>query len=110
MLISELTVYDFLREKINLSESDARRYAKELAFAEEKLRADIKVTISEEMTKGDYATKKDIKDLEAKLEVKIVQLETKIEKGFKDILIWVVSAMVVIAGLTVAVLRFFSNR
>ncbi len=58
MLISELTVYDFLREKIHLSDSDARRYAKELALAEEKLRSEMKVSITEELAKGDYATKK----------------------------------------------------
>lgn len=107
MLISELTVYDFLKDKIKLSESDARRYAKELALAEEKLRGDIKVTVSEEMTKGDYATKKDIKDLEVKLEVKIAQLEAKIEKGFKEIIIWVVSTMVAIGGLTIAIIKLF---
>ncbi len=49
MLISEIAVYDFLREKMNLSESDARRYAKELALAEEKYRAELKMTIHEEM-------------------------------------------------------------
>lgn len=36
MLISELTVYDFLRQKIKLSDSEARQYAKELSLAEEK--------------------------------------------------------------------------
>ncbi len=47
MLISELTVYDFSKDKIKLSESDAKRYAKELALAEEKLRHDIKSDISD---------------------------------------------------------------
>ena len=103
MLISELSVYDFLREKINLSESDARRYARELALAEEKLRGEIKVSVSEEMNKGDYSTKKDIKDLE----IKIAQLDTKIEKGFKEIIVWVVGAMVAIGGLTIAVIKLF---
>ncbi len=56
MLISELTVYDFLKEKINLSDSDARRYAKELALAEEKLRSEMRTSITEELAKGDYAT------------------------------------------------------
>ena len=103
MLISELTVYDFLKEKINLSDSDARRFAKELSLAEEKLRFDMKTSISEEISKGDYATKKDIKELE----IKITQLDTKIEKGFKEVIIWVVSAMVAIGGLTIALIRLF---
>jgi len=96
MLISELTVYDFLREKIKLSDSDARRYAKELALAEEKLRLEVKFNIGEEINKGDYATKKDIKEL-----------EVKIEKGFKEVIIWLVSAVVAIGGLTIAIIKLF---
>jgi uncharacterized protein YfkK (UPF0435 family) len=42
MLISELTVYDFLRQKIKLSDSEARQYAKELSLAEEKFRYKLK--------------------------------------------------------------------
>ncbi len=103
MLISELSVYDFLREKINLSESDARKYAKELSLAEEKLRSEWKNNINEEIRVGDYATKKDIKELE----VKIGQLETKIEKGFKEVIIWVVGAMVAIGGLSIAIMKLF---
>lgn len=103
MLISELTVYDFLREKINLSDSDARRYAKELALAEEKLRFEMKASITEELTRGDYATKKDIKDLD----IKITHLETKIEKGFKEVIVWVVGAIVTIGGLSIAIIKLF---
>jgi hypothetical protein len=103
MLISELTVYDFLREKINLSESEARRYAKELSFAEEKLRNELKISIVDEVSKGDFATKKDIKDLE----IKLTHLETKIEKGFKEVIIWVVGAMLAIGGLIVAIIKLF---
>jgi len=96
MLISELTVYDFLREKINLSDSDARRYAKELAMAEEKLRLEMKSSITEELVRGDYATKKDIKEL-----------EVKIEKGFKEVIVWVVGAIVAIGGLSIAIIKLF---
>lgn len=96
MLISELTVYDFLREKINLSDSDARRYAKELALAEEKLRSEMKASITEELARGDYATKKDIKEL-----------EVKIEKGFKEVIVWVVGAIVAIGGLSIAIIKLF---
>ncbi len=103
MLISELTIYDFLREKINLSDSDARRYAKELALAEEKLRYELKISIGDEINKGDYSTKKDIKELE----IKITQLETKIEKGFKEVIVWVVSAIVAIGGLSIAIIKLF---
>lgn len=94
MLISELTVYDFLEDKIKLSESDARRYAKELAFAEEKLRAELKMNINEEIRNGDYATRKDLKEL-----------EVKIEKGFKEVIIWVVGAVVAIGGLEIAIIK-----
>jgi hypothetical protein len=103
MLISELTVYDFLREKINLSDSDAWRYAKELSLAEEKLRNELKTSVSDEINKGDYSTKKDIKELE----IKITQLETKIEKGFKEVTVWVVSATVAIGGLSIAIIKLF---
>ena len=103
MLISELTVYDFLREKINLSDSDARRYAKELAMAEEKLRNELKTSISDEINKGDYSTKKDTKELE----IKITQLETRIEKGFKEVIVWVVGAIVAIGGLSIVIIKLF---
>ena len=96
MLISELSVYDFLKEKIKLSESDARKYAKELSQAEEKLRSEWKNNISEEVRNGDYATKKDIKEL-----------EVKIEKGFKEVIVWVVGAMVAIGGLGIAIIKLF---
>lgn len=78
-------------------------FIRELALAEEKLRNEIKVSFSEEMNKGDYSTKKDIKDLE----IKIAQLDTKIEKGFKEIIVWAVGAMVAIGGLIIAVIRLF---
>ena len=60
-------------------------------------------SIGEEINKGDYATKKDMKDLE----IKITQLETKIEKGFKEVIIWIVSAMVAIGGLSIAIIKLF---
>ncbi len=96
MLISELSVYDFLRENIKLSDSDARRDAKELSQAEEKLRSEMKASITEEMVKGDYPTKKDIKEL-----------EVKIEKGFKEVIVWVVGAIVAIGGLSIAIIKLF---
>lgn len=42
MLISELTVYDFLKDKIKLSDSDAKRYAMEMPYAEERLHIEVK--------------------------------------------------------------------
>lgn len=96
MLISELSVYDFLRQKIKLSDSEARQYAKELSLAEEKLRSEWKININEEIRNGDYATKKDIKEL-----------EVKIEKGFKEMIVWVVGAMVAIGGLGIAIIKLF---
>jgi hypothetical protein len=41
MLISELTVYDFLKDKIKLSDSDAKRYAMEMALVDHKLNTKI---------------------------------------------------------------------
>lgn len=96
MLISELTVYDFLKDKIKLSDSDAKRYAKEMSLAEESLRKEIRFDISNEIKSGDYATKKDIKDL-----------EIRIEKGFKEVIIWVISFMIAIAGIAVAIIKLF---
>lgn len=96
MLISELTIYDFLKDKIKLSDSDAKRYAKEMAMAEEKLNTEIKSNINSEINRGDYATKKDIKDL-----------EIRIEKGFKEVIIWVIGFMIAIAGISVAIIKLF---
>ena len=48
-LILALTVFDFLREKIKLSDTDARHDAKEYAAAEEKYRAEIRINVSEEI-------------------------------------------------------------
>lgn len=96
MLISELSAYDFFKEKIKLSESDARKYAKELANAEDQLQNETKVTIDEEMKRGDFATKKHIKDL-----------EIRIEKGFREIIVWIIGAMVAISGLGIAIIKLF---
>ncbi len=49
-----------------------------------------------DLRRSDYSTKKDIKDL-----------ETKIEKGFKEVIIWVVGAMVAIGGLSIAIIKLF---
>ena len=56
-----------------------------------------------EIRVGTYATKKDIKELE----VKVGQLETKIVKGFKEVIVWVVGAMVAIGGLGIAIIKLF---
>lgn len=96
MLISELTVYDFLKDKIKLSDSDAKRYAKEMSLAEERLRNEVKFNINDEIKKGDYATKKDIKDL-----------EIRIEKGFKEVIVWVIAFLTGIIGIAVAIIKLF---
>lgn len=49
-----------------------------------------------EIRVGTYPTKKDIKEL-----------EVKIEKGFKEIIVWVVGAMVAIGGLGIAIIKLF---
>lgn len=96
MLISELTVYDFLKDKIKLSDSDAKRYAKEMASAEEKLRYELRVDISSEIKNGDYATKTDMKEL-----------EIRIEKGFRETIMWIIGFMVAIATLSVTIIKMF---
>jgi hypothetical protein len=96
MGISELSVYEFLKEKIKLSDTDARNYTKELSSAEEKLRFEIKDRIATEIKIGDFATKRDIKDLEIKL-----------ERGFKEVIIWVIASMVAVVGLAVALIKLF---
>lgn len=95
-MISEITVYDFLKDKIKLSDSDAKRYAKEMSLAEEKLHDKIKFDINNEISKGDFATKKDIKDL-----------EIRIEKGFKEVIVWVITFMTAIIGIAVAIIKIF---
>jgi hypothetical protein len=107
MLISELTVYDFLKEKLKLSDSDAKRYAKELAEAEEKLHKEIENGIYDGLKKNDYSTKYDLFAVKADIDLKIAQLETKIEKGFKEVIVWVVGAMVAIQGLAIAIMKLF---
>lgn len=100
MLISELSVYDFLKEKIKLSEVDARKYAQELAYAEQRLHIEVKEIIGAKFKELDYITKTD-------LDLKIAQLETKIEKGFKEVIIWVIAAMVALSGLVMAMIKLF---
>ena len=48
----------------------------------------------------DYVTK-------TYLDARISQLETRIEKGFKEINIWLISFMVGIAGIAVAIIKLF---
>ena len=86
--------YDYFR--INLSENDAHRYAKELLIAEEKLITEIKISVGDEVRYGDFVTKKDLKELEVKM-----------EKGFKEVIIWVVGFLVALTGLAVAIIKFF---
>lgn len=49
-----------------------------------------------EICNGEYATKKDIKEL-----------EVKIEKGFKEVIVWVVGAIIAIGGLGIAIIKLF---
>ncbi len=96
MLISEISLYDFLKDKIKLPDSDAKKYVKELAYAEDQMRKERKITVEKEVRSSDSATKKDINDL-----------EIKIEKGFREVIVWVVGAMVAIGGLTLAIIKLF---
>lgn len=96
MLISEITIYEFLRDKVKLSENDAKKYAKEMAQAEEKLHREIEDGIAYQIKNGDFATKKDIKDL-----------EIRIEKGFREVIVWVIASLTAIIGLALAIIKLF---
>ena len=96
MLISELTVYDFLKDKIKLSDSDAKRYAKEISQVGEKLDSQINSKVQE----ADYVTK-------SYLDTRIAQLETRIEKGFREVIVWVIAFMTGITGIAVAIIKLF---
>ena len=96
MLISELTVYDFLKDKIKLSDSDAKRYAKEMSLVGEKVDSQINNKLQE----ADYVTK-------SYLDTRIAQLETRIEKGFKEVIVWVIAFMTAIIGIAVAIIKLF---
>lgn len=100
MLISEISVYEFLKDKVKLSDTDAKRYAKELAIAEEQLHKEVKNEINNKINEADYVTK-------SYLDVKVSQLETRIEKGFKETIIWVVSFVIAIVGIAVAIIKLF---
>jgi hypothetical protein len=105
MLISELTVYDFLKEKIKLPDADAKRYAKEMAAAEEKLHKGIddKVVNAFMKEKDILATKDNITELKES----ILKLETKMEAGFKDNLKWIVGILLGAISLAVAIIKAF---
>lgn len=96
MLISELTVYDFLKDKIKLSDSDAKRYAKEMSLVGEKIDSQINNKLQE----ADYVTK-------SYLDTRIAQLEARIEKGFKEVIVWVIAFMTGIIGIAVAIIKLF---
>jgi hypothetical protein len=100
MLISELTVYDFLKDQIKLSDSDAKRYAKEIALVGEGLNSEIKDQIHTKFKESDYVTK-------SYLDTRISQLETRIEKGFREIIIWVIGFTIGIVGIAVAIIKLF---
>ena len=96
MFISELNVYDFLKDKINLSDTDARKYARELLLTEERLRKQINIDVKQEISSHNFPTKIDIKEL-----------EIKIEKGFKEVILSVVGAVIAMAGLSTAIIKLF---
>ena len=100
MLISELSLYDFLKDKLKLSDSDAKRYVKELALAEEKLYQNINNRFKE----VDYITNNTFNLKMGQLEARV---DARMEKGFKDIIIWVVGTMIAISGLAIAIMKLF---
>lgn len=103
MLISELTVYDFLKEKIKLPENDAKHFAKEIALAGERFDNKVEQEIHTKFKESDYITKEYFK---LELDARLAQFEIRMQKGFKEIIFWLVGAMVGIVGLAVAILKF----
>ena len=53
------------------------------------------------------ATKVELSTLKHELQLEIRGLEVKMEKGFADILKWMVTAMIAISSLTVAIMKLF---
>ncbi len=121
MLISELTVYDFLKDKIKLPESDAKHYAKEIALAGEKSNIKVKEQINTKFKESDLVSESyldtclsqletSFAQLEtrcAQLEIRFAQLETGIEKGNKEVIIWIIGLLTGIIGIAVAIIKLF---
>ena len=73
-----------------------KRYAKEMALVGEKVDTQINLKFKE----SDCVTK-------LYLDTRISQLETRIEKGFREIIIWVIGFMVAVVGIAVAIIKLF---
>lgn len=95
MYISDLTLYLFLREKLKFSDNIARQYVKELVLKEGELTA-VKIgNTVEETTQVDHKGKSQFEDMQA-----------RIEKGFTQLIIVIISLMVAFAGIAVAIAKF----
>ena len=105
MLVSELTIYDFLKEKIKLPENDAKHFAKEIALAGEKFNKKVEREVHAKFKEADYITKEYFK---LELDARLAQFEIRMQKGFKEIIFWLVGAMVGITGLAIAILKLSS--
>ena len=92
MLISEITVYDFLKEQIKLSDSDARRYTRELFLSEERSRKKQKNEIKQE----NLSLTKDSFD----------QLINSIKKEFRQVTTFLIWIMFYVAALAVVLIKF----
>ena len=92
MLISELTVYDFLKDQIKLSDSDARRYTRELFLSEERSRKKQKNEIKQE----NLSLTKDSFD----------QLINSIKKEFRQVTTFLIWIMFYVAALAVVLIKF----
>lgn len=67
-----------------------------MSLAGEKLDAEINLKLKE----YDFVTK-------SYLDMRISQLEAKIEKGFRETLVWVTEFMAAIVGIAVAIIKLF---
>lgn len=83
MVISEITLYNVLKNK--LGETEAQTVV-------EGIKQEVKNQFDEK--KDILATKQDISDL-----------RLEIERGFKDNLKWIVATMLVVAGLIIAAIK-----
>lgn len=90
MLISELTVYDFLKEKIKLSDSNAKRYTKEL-FSEKISRK----KADEVETENLYLAKDSFE-----------QLLINVKKGFNQLTIFLIWIMFWFTAIAVLLFKF----
>lgn len=114
MVVSEINILEFLTGTLRLPHEEAKSHVRNLVAAEEKLHRDITETIDRkfEERKDVLVTKEEIHSLELKMEQRFGQvdqrfgaLEVLIERNTNKLLIWLISAVVAVAGLVLTIAK-----